>query len=75
MKKLLQLILLLFLFSPALFGGEQSKNIKNVLAEGKWVNYSDGYVPIPTYHPGDETEEQNPTTKKRFKTFERCKSL
>lgn len=69
MKKILQLLLLLFLFSPSVFGGEQSNNIKDVIAKGKWVNYSDGYVPIPTYHPGDETGDQELTTKKRFKTF------
>jgi oxaloacetate decarboxylase beta subunit len=69
MKKILQLLFILFIFSPSVFGGEQSNNIDDVLAKGKWVNYSDGYVPIPTYDPADKNQEQNITTKKRYKTF------
>ena len=69
MKKILQLLFILFIFSPSVFGGEQSNNIEDVLAKGKWVNYSDGYVPIPTYDPADKNQEQNITTKKRYKTF------
>lgn len=69
MKKILQLLLLLFLFSPSVFGGEKPEDITAVLARGKWVNYSDGYIPNPTYNPEDEGQEQDVTTKKRFKTF------
>jgi oxaloacetate decarboxylase beta subunit len=69
MKKILQLLLLLFLFSPSVFGGEKPEDITAVLARGKWVNYSDGYIPNPTYNPEDKGQEQDVTTKKRFKTF------
>jgi len=69
MNKLLQLILLFFLISPVVFAGEKSDNISEVLTSGKWVDYSDGYVPIPTYKAGEDKKNENPRTVKRFKTF------
>lgn len=68
MKKLLQLFILLFLISPSLFAGEQADNISKQLTNGKWVNRSDGYIPIPTYNP-NENPDTKPATQKRFKTF------
>ena len=71
MKKLFQLLILLFFTSQAVWAGGQSKISKEVLTSGKWVNYADGYVPIPTYKE-DEAEGEKPNTVKRFKmiTFE-----
>ncbi|HYQ56616.1 MAG TPA: sodium ion-translocating decarboxylase subunit beta [Draconibacterium sp.] len=68
MRKLFQLLLLLIFISPSVFGAEQSEKISEVLTQGKWVNYSDGYVPIPTYKE-DGTQTEKPRTVKRFKTF------
>lgn len=71
MKKLFQLLILLIFTSQAVWAGGQSKMSKEVLTSGKWVNYADGYVPIPTYKE-DEAEGEKPNTVKRFKmiTFE-----
>ncbi len=71
MKKLFQLLILLIFTSQAVWAGGQSKISKEVLTSGKWVNYADGYVPIPTYKE-DEAEGEKPNTVKRFKmiTFE-----
>lgn len=69
MRKLLQLLLLIFLVVPATFAGVQSNQLSDVLTSGKWVNRSDGYVPIPTYNPDDVKQEEEPRTEKRFKTF------
>ena len=71
MKKLFQLLILLIFTSQAVWAGGQSKISKEVLTSGKWVNYADGYVPIPTYKE-DEAEGEKPNTIKRFKmiTFE-----
>jgi len=73
MKKTLQLLFLLILVIPGLFAAEQSEKISDVLTKGKWVNYSDGYVPIPTFKEGEPGQKENPKTVKRFKTltFER----
>lgn len=68
MKKLLQLLLLLIFLVPSGYASNQSNNISDVLTDGKWVNRSDGYVPIPTYKPGDEQEGKLKTVK-RYKTF------
>nr|WP_319266944.1 sodium ion-translocating decarboxylase subunit beta [uncultured Draconibacterium sp.] len=68
MRKIFQLLLLLIFITPSVFGAEQSEKISEVLTEGKWVNYSDGYVPIPTYKE-DGTQTEKPRTVKRFKTF------
>nr|WP_319590233.1 sodium ion-translocating decarboxylase subunit beta [uncultured Draconibacterium sp.] len=68
MRKIFQLLLLLIFITPSVFGAVQSEKISEVLTEGKWVNYSDGYVPIPTYKE-DGTQTEKPRTVKRFKTF------
>ncbi|MDX1285313.1 MAG: hypothetical protein R3182_09880, partial [Draconibacterium sp.] len=68
MKKILQLLLfIIFIASPA-FATVQTNNLTELLTNGKWVNRSDGYVPIPTYDPQEKTEKK-PVTRKRFKTF------
>lgn len=69
MKKTLQLLFFLILVTPTLFAAEQSEKISDLLTNGKWVNYSDGYVPIPTYKEGEPGQKENPKTVKRFKTF------
>ncbi len=69
MKKILQLLLLIFLFSQSVFAGGKTKGIAEVLSKGKWVNYSDGYVPNPTLTPEDAEQADNITTTKRFKTI------
>lgn len=68
MKRLFQILLLLLFIVPSAFAGNQSESLKNNLTSGKWVNRSDGYVPIPTYNP-DEKSEKAPRTTKRYKTF------
>ena len=68
MRRILQLLLLLLFIAPPVFATGQSENITDVLTSGKWVNRSDGYVPIPTYNPEEETEKA-PKTTKRYKTF------
>ncbi len=60
--------MLLLFMAPAVNATEKDKNITDVLTSGKWVNRSDGYVPIPTYNP-DEKTDKTPKTTKRFKTF------
>jgi len=71
MKKLFQLLFLLIFVSQSAWAGNQPDVSKDVLTKGKWVNYSDGYVPVPTYKE-DEAEGEKPETVKRFKmlTFE-----
>ena len=71
MKKLFQLFILLIFTSQAVFAGGQANLSKDELIAGKWVNKSDGYVPIPTYK-ADEAEGEQPNTVKRYKmiTFE-----
>lgn len=69
MKKILQLLILIFLFSSKILAGEQISPIQDNLIKGRWVNYSDGYVPIPTYKPDEADENTKVSTKKRFKTL------
>ena len=68
MKRTIQLLLLLLFIAPAVFAETQSNDIAETLTKGKWVNRSDGYVPIPTY---DKTKAigKEPRTTKRFKTL------
>ena len=68
MKRIFQLLLLLLFIAPTVLATEQSENITEVLTSGKWVNRSDGYIPIPTYNP-EKKLEKAPRTTKRFKTF------
>ena len=69
MKKIFQLLLLLVFVSSTVFAGNEGEKISDVLTKGKWVDYSDGYVPIPTYKEGEPGQKENPKTVKRFKTF------
>ena len=69
MKKLLQLLLLFFLCVPAVFAGQPGNQLSDALTSGKWVNRSDGYVPVPTYNPDEATPGEKPRTEKRFKTL------
>ena len=68
MKRILQLLVLLLFIAPSVFAAQQTEKISDVLTSGKWVNRSDGYVPVPTYNP-DEKSDKTPRTTKRFKTF------
>ncbi len=69
MRKIFQLLLLLIFIAPTAFAADQGEKIGDVLTSGKWVDYSDGYIPIPTYKAGEENQKENPKTVKRFKTF------
>ena len=68
MKRIFQILLILLLIAPSVIAGEKPDNIRETLTSGKWVNRSDGYVPIPTYNPKEETEKA-PRTTKRFKSL------
>lgn len=68
MKKLLQLLCILLFFVSALDANAETKDVQDKLTGSKWVNRSDGYIPIPTYDP-DEAREKAPKTTKRFKTL------
>ena len=68
MKRIFQILLILLLIAPSVIAGEKPDNIRETLTSGKWVNRSDGYIPIPTYNPKEETEKA-PRTTKRFKSF------
>jgi sodium ion-translocating decarboxylase beta subunit len=68
MKRIFQILFILLLIAPSVIAGEAPDNIRETLTSGKWVNRSDGYVPIPTYNPKEETEKA-PRTTKRYKSF------
>lgn len=68
MRKIFQLLILLVFSAELVFAAGQSNEIRKELTSGKWVNYSDGYVPQPTYK-ADESPGEHPKTVKRFKTF------
>ncbi len=68
MKRTVQLLLLILSIVLSISVAGQTAKISDVLTSGKWVNRSDGYVPIPTYNP-DEEHEKAPRTTKRYKTF------
>ncbi len=68
MRKLFQLLLLLIFASQVVFAADGAQEIKEQLTSGKWIDYSDGYVPVPTYK-ADEATEKAPKTVKRFKTL------
>jgi carboxybiotin decarboxylase len=68
MKKFIRL---LFIFT-ALFSFNvhaQSTNLIENITSGKWINRSEGYVPVPTYDPTEIAPGEKPATIKRFKTF------
>lgn len=68
MKKFIQLLILLIFSTGLVFASGQGNKVSDELTSGKWVNYSDGYVPIPTYK-ADESPNEQAKTVKRFKTF------
>ena len=69
MKRIFRLILIFIFVAPSLIAAvQQDENILERLTTGKWVNRSDGYVPVPTYDPEEETDKA-PRTVKRYKTF------
>jgi oxaloacetate decarboxylase beta subunit len=68
MKRILQLLVLILFIAPSTVSAQQTENPTDVLTSGKWVNRSDGYVPVPTYNP-KEKDDKTPRTTKRFKTF------
>ena len=70
MKKFIQLLILLIFTTELVFAAGEGNKISDKLTSGKWVNYSDGYVPNPTFK-ADELKpgEAKPKTVKRFKTF------
>lgn len=68
MKTKLLLLIFQLLVTPFILSATQPDNLSDILTNGKWVNRSDGYVTMPTWH-GEEKDETKPTTRKRFKTF------
>ncbi len=69
MKKTIQLLFFFAAIVTAVSASAQGKDISEQLTNGKWINRSEGYVPIPTYNPQDVTPGEEPETVKRFKTF------
>nr|WP_321373892.1 sodium ion-translocating decarboxylase subunit beta [uncultured Draconibacterium sp.] len=69
MRKIFQLLFVLIFLAPSVFAAGQPEKLSDVITNGKWVNHSDGYVPIPTYKEGEPDQKENPGTVKRFKTF------
>ncbi len=68
MRKFLQLLILLIFTAELAFASGENQKAGQNLSSGKWVNYSDGYIPIATYK-ADESSKENIRTVKRFKTF------
>ncbi len=69
MRKIIQtLFLFAAIFSSFVAQGNE-KGVSEKIISGKWVNKSDGYVPVPTYNPEDVVPGEEPETVKRFKTF------
>lgn len=69
MRRTVQLLAIITALLSTLSVFSQEKNISDVIAKGKWVNHSDGYVPVPTYNPEEVTPGEEPETVKRYKTF------
>jgi carboxybiotin decarboxylase len=69
MRRTVQLLAIITAFLSTLSVFSQEKNISDVIAKGKWINHSDGYVPVPTYNPEEVTPGEEPETVKRYKTF------
>ncbi len=69
MRKIFQLLLLLIFLVPTAQAADKAEKIGDVLTSGKWIDHSDGYIPIPTYKAGEENQKENPKTVKRYKTF------
>ena len=66
MKRILQLLFILLFVTPAVLAANSNQLTEKIIS-GKWVNRTDGYVPVPTYNKNDSEEE--PGTVKRYKTF------
>nr|WP_320112640.1 sodium ion-translocating decarboxylase subunit beta [Draconibacterium orientale] len=69
MRKIVQLLFVLIFLAPSVFAAGQPEKLSDVITKGKWINHSDGYVPIPTYKEGEPDQKEDPTTVKRYKTF------
>lgn len=66
MKRILQLLFILLFVTPSVLAANANQLPEKIIS-GKWVNRTDGYVPVPTYNKNDSEEE--PATLERFKTF------
>ncbi len=69
MKKIIQLLFLFAAIVTGISASAQGKAISQQITNGKWINRSEGYVPIPTYNPQDAAPGEEQETVKRFKTF------
>ena len=69
MRKIVQLLFVLIFLAPSVYAVGQPEKLSDVITKGKWINHSDGYVPIPTYKEGEPDQKEDPTTVKRYKTF------
>lgn len=69
MKKTIQLLFLFAAMVTGISASAQGKDTSQQLTNGKWINRSEGYVPIPTYNPQDVKPGEEPETVKRYKTF------
>ncbi len=69
MRKIFQLLIIFAALFSAFSTGGNEKNISTQIISGKWVNHSDGYVPVPTYDPKETLSGETLTTVKRYKTF------
>jgi carboxybiotin decarboxylase len=69
MRKILRLLFICTALFSAFFSFGNENDISKAITSGKWVNYSDGYVPLATYNPKEATAGEEPETVKRFKTF------
>ena len=69
MRKTIQILFLFAaIFSSFIMHGNE-KAVSGTIISGKWVNKSDGYVPVPTHNPEEVIPGKEPETVKRFKTF------
>ncbi|WP_372947145.1 sodium ion-translocating decarboxylase subunit beta [Mariniphaga sp.] len=69
MRKIFQLLIIFAALFSAFSTRGNEKNISTQIINGKWVNHSDGYVPVPTYNPKETLSGEKLTTVKRYKTF------
>jgi carboxybiotin decarboxylase len=69
MKNIIQLLFVLAALFCIIPAQGQEKDVFEKLISGKWVNKSDGYVANPTYNPKETVKGEEPSTTKRFKTF------
>jgi carboxybiotin decarboxylase len=69
MKKIFHLFIVFTALFSAFSTQGNEKNISTQIINGKWVNHSDGYVPVPTYNPKETSPDDKLATVKRYKTF------